>query len=64
MTVVEAAIAVVSGLSVLCFALYLWALFHMPTGQRPKTPMMNRFGEPLPASENPGYQETEEEVHS
>jgi hypothetical protein len=62
MQVVEDIIAVACILSILIFVIYLFGLSHLPGSGRPKTPTMNRFGEPLPPRENPGYQETEDEA--
>jgi hypothetical protein len=59
--VVEGVIAAACVLSILIFLIYLFGLSHLPGSGRPKTPTMNRFGEPLSPSENPGYQETEDE---
>ena len=50
--------------SILFFLIYVAGELRMPTGQRPKTPTFNRFGDSLPPRENPGYQETEDEHES
>lgn len=61
MLVVEDVIAVIVGLSVLFFLVYAAGLLRMPTGRRPDTPTYDRYGDPLPESPNPGFQETEDE---
>jgi hypothetical protein len=53
----------VTVISALAFVLYLIGLFRLPTGKRPKTPTLNRFGEQIGMDENPGYEETEDEEH-
>jgi hypothetical protein len=59
--IVEGVIAVTSMLSILFFVLYAIGIFRLPTGQRPSTPAFDRYGDPLPAAPNPGFQETERE---
>jgi hypothetical protein len=62
--IVEGVIAVTTLLSILLFLAYVAGSLGMPSGRRPKTPTMDRFGEPLPASENPGFEETEDETEA
>jgi hypothetical protein len=59
--IVEAVIAVTSVLSILFFLLYVIGILRLPTGRRPRTPTFDRYGDPLPAAPNPGFQETEHE---
>jgi hypothetical protein len=61
MQIVEDGVAVLTILSVLCFAGYVVASLRTPGGERPRTPVYNRLGEPLPPEQNPGYKETEDE---
>jgi len=61
MVIVEYAVAALALLSVLAFLLYLVDLLRSPDHGRPKTPTYNRYGDPLPPSTNPGFQETEDE---
>lgn len=61
MQTIEAIIAVWAILSIVAFLVYAIGLFRMPTGKRPKTPTYNRFGDPLPAQQNPDFTETENE---
>jgi hypothetical protein len=61
MAVVEIGITVLSILAILFFVIYLVGMRAVPTGRRARTPTFDRFGRPLPPSENPGYEETEEE---
>ena len=61
MQIVEGVIAVTSLLSILFFLLYVIGIFRLPTGRRPRTPTFDRYGDPLPASPNPGFEETEQE---
>lgn len=61
MQIAEDAIVVTALLSILFFLLYVVDLLRMPTGTRPKTPAFDRFGNPLPPTENPGFRETEDE---
>jgi hypothetical protein len=63
MQVAEGTITATAVLSILAFALYVAALVELPTGRRPKVPGIDRYGQPLPPAENPGYQETEDETH-
>ena len=62
MLVVELIVTVSVALSVAFFGLYIGALFQQPTGHRPKTPVYDRFGRKIGESENPGYEETEDET--
>jgi hypothetical protein len=64
MQIVESIITLVAVLSVLFFLIYVVGELRMPTGERPKTPTFNRFGDSLPPRENPGYRETEDEHES
>jgi hypothetical protein len=64
MQIVESIITVVAVLSILFFLIYVAGELRMPTGERPKTPTFNRYGDSLPPRENPGYQETEDEHES
>jgi hypothetical protein len=59
MQVIEIIITAASILSILFFLIYVVGLTRVPTGRRAKTPTVNRLGEQLPPSENPGYEETE-----
>lgn len=61
MQITEAIIAVSSVLAMVFFLIYVVGLLRMPTGHRPKTRTIDRYGHPLPPTENPGYAETEEE---
>ncbi|HEX8919147.1 MAG TPA: hypothetical protein VF898_11640 [Chloroflexota bacterium] len=61
MQIVEGAIVVTALLSIGFFLLYLIGSLRLPTGKRPKTPTFDRLGRPLPAQENPGFKETEDE---
>ena len=61
MGLVEAVVTGIVGLAIVCFALYVVALFRLPADRRPRTSTIDRFGQPLPPAENPGYEETEEE---
>lgn len=63
MAIITAIIATTTVLSILFFCIYIGGLVRLPTGYRPKTPTLNRLGQPLAPSENPGYRETEEETH-
>jgi len=64
MIALEAIGTAVVVLSTLAFVLYLFGLARLPTGERPKTPTLNRFGEQIERRENPGYEETEDEEHT
>jgi len=48
-------------LSIVCFILYVVAILRQPTGRRPTIVPMDRFGRPLPPSENPDYRDTEDD---
>ena len=61
MQIVEIIITAVTVLSILFFLIYVAGLVRMPTGHRPKTPTFDRFGDPVPPRQNPGYRETEDE---
>ena len=61
MQIAEDAIAITAVLSLLFFVLYVVNLLRLPTGRRPKTPTFDRYGNPLPPRENPGFEETEDE---
>lgn len=61
--VVPDAVAALAILSLIFFAVYLIGLWRTPVGFRAKTPTFDRYGNPLPPSENPGFQETESERH-
>jgi hypothetical protein len=61
MSLVEPVITAVAVLSVLFFFIYVAGILRLPTGNRPKTPVFNRFGDPMPPRQNPGYAETEDE---
>lgn len=61
MQIVEGIVAATSVLSILFFVLYVIGIMRQPTGRRPDTPSFDRYGDPLPPSPNPGYQETEDE---
>jgi hypothetical protein len=63
MEVVEGIILAICLASLLAFLLYVASFRNLPTGYRPSTPTVDRFGRPLPPSENPGYRETEDESH-
>lgn len=63
MTWVEGTAAATSALSILFFILYVGSILRMPTGRRPRVIPVDRFGQPLPADENPDYRDTEEEHH-
>lgn len=64
MQLVEVIITGVTVLCILFFVVYVAGLVRMPTGYRPKTPVFDRFGDPLPPQQNPGFQETENEQES
>lgn len=64
MQLVETVITAVAVLSILFFLIYVVGILRLPTGQRPETPVFNRFGDPLPPAQNPGYAETENEHES
>ncbi len=64
MQLVENIITGVTVLAILFYLIYVVGMFRMPPGHRPKTPVFNRFGDPLPPQENPGYAETEDEQES
>jgi hypothetical protein len=61
MQIVEGVIAALSVLSILFFLVYVVGLLRMPTGFRPDTPVLNRFGEKIGEMQNPGFEETEDE---
>lgn len=61
MQVIEIAIAVLAVLSIVAFLLYMASLFRLPTGKRPRTPTFDRYGDALPPTTNPGFEETEDE---
>jgi hypothetical protein len=61
MQAIEIVIAVACVLSILAFIVYVIGQFRLPTGQRPRTPTFNRYGEPLAPQTNPGFEETEDE---
>jgi hypothetical protein len=61
MQAVEAIATLITVASILCFLLYVAALLRMPTGHRPTVTPLDRFGTPLPATENPDYHDTEDE---
>lgn len=63
MIAVEAAAAVVTVLAIVTFGLFLVSMSRLPSSGRPRTPVINRWGEKLPPEENPGYRETEDERH-
>ena len=61
MQIVEGVIAALCVLSILFFLIYVVGLLRMPSGFRPDTPVLNRFGEKIGEMENPGFEETEDE---
>jgi hypothetical protein len=61
MQIVEGVIAALCLLSILFFLIYVVGLLRLPSGFRPDTPVVNRFGEKIGEMQNPGYQETEDE---
>ncbi|HEX6507150.1 MAG TPA: hypothetical protein VF221_05905 [Chloroflexota bacterium] len=61
MQIVEGIIAVIVLLSLVFFVVYIVGTVRLPTGHRPRTPTLDRYGDPLPASPNPGSHETEDE---
>lgn len=61
MQIVEGVIAALCILSVIFFLVYVAGLVGMPSGFRPDTPVLNRFGEQIGKMKNPGYEETEDE---
>jgi hypothetical protein len=62
METVSVAILALSSVSILFFLLYVAGLLPKPTGERPRTPTYDRFGRVIGHTENPGFEETEEEV--
>jgi hypothetical protein len=61
MQIVEGAVATLCVLSMVFFLVYVVGLAGMPSGFRPNTPVLNRFGEKIGEMQNPGYAETEDE---
>jgi hypothetical protein len=61
MQIVEGTVAALSILSIVSFLVYVVGLLRMPSGFRPDTPVLNRYGEKIGEMENPGYEETEDE---
>lgn len=57
----EAIAAATSILSIAFFLIYLVGMFVMPDHDRPKTPTLDRFGNTIAETENPGFEETEDE---
>ena len=64
MHLVETIITAVAVLSILFFLIYVAGIMRQPIGHRPETTVFNRFGDPLPPAQNPGYAETEQEHES
>jgi hypothetical protein len=48
-------------MSVVAFGLYVVAVGKLPVKERPKVPILDRFGLQIGMFENPGYAETEDE---
>ena len=63
MSIPELVVAVVTILSILFFAIYVAGLFQLSIGRRSRTPTFDRLGHRLPSTQNPGYEETEDEQH-
>jgi hypothetical protein len=64
MQVLPIIIATTVILSILAFLLYVVGSLRLPTGERPKTPTYDRFGELIALEPNPGFEETENEDES
>jgi hypothetical protein len=64
MHLIESVITAVALLSIVFFLIYVAGILHLPSGHRPETPVFNRFGDPMPPRQNPGYAETEDEHES
>ena len=59
--VVQYVILGATTMSVVAFGLYVVALAKLPVNERPKVPILDRFGRQIGMFENPGYAETEDE---
>jgi hypothetical protein len=59
--VVQYVILGATTMSVLAFALYVVAMAKLPADERPKVPILDRFGRQIGMFENPGFAETEDE---
>jgi hypothetical protein len=60
---VSVVILALSCVSIVFFLIYVAGLSREPSDGRPRTPTYDRFGRLIGHTENPGYEETEEELH-